>query len=137
LGFEKFDPVGVRREKFFFASPAVKAEDKPTTKKAWELDIDSTGFVAGVAGSNFTSPAALGSVLAQSAQCQECVVKQYFRYTLGRLETAADRPMIRKMTEDFRRSQFRFKELISSLMLSRENPNSGGTAHVASNHQAR
>jgi hypothetical protein len=137
FGFEKFDAVGGRREKFFFASPAGKPEDKPTTKKAWELDIDSTGFVAGVAGSNFTSPAALGSVLAQSAQCQECVVKQYFRYTLGRLETAADRPTIRKMTEDFRRSQFRFKELISSLMLSRENPTSGGNAHVASNHQAR
>ncbi len=132
FGFEKFDAVGARREKFFFASPAGKREDKEVTKKAWEIDIDSTGFVAGVAASDFSAPAQLGAVLAKSTQCQECIVKQYFRYTLGRVETAADRPVIRKMTEDFRRSQFRFKALISSLMLSRENP--GGSVHVASHH---
>ena len=47
-------------------------------------------------------------------------------------DRAADRPVILKMTEDFRKSQFKFKELIVSLMLSREY--SEGTVHVASNH---
>jgi hypothetical protein len=98
------------------------------------LEIDAAGFVAGVANSKFASPAQLGSVLSQSAQCQECIVKQYFRYIAGRRETAADRPVIGKITEDFRRSHFRFKELILSLMLAREN--SGGTVHVVSNRQA-
>ena len=133
FGLEKFDAVGARREKFFFTSPGRTRKEGDKSVKAWELDIDSTGFVAGVAASDFSSPSALGAVLGKSAQCQECIVKQYFRYTLGRTETAADRPLIRRLTEDFRRSQFRFKELILSLMLTRETT-SGVTVHVASHH---
>lgn len=129
FGFEKFDAVGARRDKFEFTTPG---RGKNAGAKAWTLEIDSTGFVAGVAKSAFTSPSALGAVLGESAQCQECLVKQYFRYTFGRLETAADRPVIRQLTEDFRRSQYRFKALIASMMLSRENP--GGTVHAARNH---
>ena len=97
--------------------------------------LDTTAFVAGIPDSQFTSPKQLGAVLAKSAQCQECVVKQYFRYIAGRLETPADRPVIRKLLDDFQKSQFRFKELIVSLLLEREFPLRGGTAHVASNHQ--
>ena len=104
-------------------------------KQAWALDIDASGFVAGVANSKFSSPAQLGKVLGESAQCQECIAKQYFRYIAGRAETAADRPVIRKMAEDFRKSQFRFREMILSLMLSREN--TGGNEHVVRNHEAR
>ena len=135
FGFEKFDAVGARRDKFVLNAPGRTREDRGKTVKAWELEIDSTGFVAGVAASQFSSPARLGAVLAQSAQCQECIAKQYFRYTYGRTETAADRPVIRKMTDDFRRSQYRFKTLILSLMLSRETP--GGTVHAARNYQPR
>jgi hypothetical protein len=62
------------------------------------------------------------------------MVKQYFRYTLGRMETPADRPAIRKLLEDFRGSQFRFRELIVSLARLREFPNTEGSGHVASNH---
>jgi len=69
----------------------------------------------------------LGAVLAASPQCQECIVKQYFRYVTGRTETPADRPLIRKVFEDYRKANFRFKELIISLM--RE----GGQPIVASN----
>ena len=129
FGFEKFDAVGARRDKFEFRTPE---RGKKVGVKAWTLEIDSTGFVAGVAKSAFASPSALGAVLGESAQCQECLVKQYFRYTFGRLETAADRPVIRQLTEDFRRSQYRFKTLIASMMLSRENL--GGTVHAARNH---
>jgi len=49
-------------------------------------------------------------------------VKQYFRYLAGRLETPADRPLIRQVYEDFRNSQFRFKELMVSLVRDREFP---------------
>jgi len=129
FGFEKFDAVGARRDKFEFTTPG---RGKKAATKDWTLEIDSTGFVAGVAKSAFASPSALGAVLGQSSQCQECLVKQYFRYTTGRLETAADRPVIRQLTEDFRRSQYRFKALIASMMLSRETP--GGTVHAARNH---
>ena len=40
------------------------------------------------------------------------------------METPADRPLIRKMLEDFRNSQFHFKELMVSLVRLREFPNS-------------
>jgi hypothetical protein len=73
-------------------------------------------------------------VLARSPKCQECVVKQYFRYTAGRTETAGDRPLIAKVTEDFRRSNFKFKELVISMVRSREFPGTGGQAHVARNN---
>ena len=132
FGFEKFDAVGGRRDKFTLMNQQGRRADRDKPVKAWELEIDSSGFVAGVANSKFTSPAQLGAVLGQSAQCQECVAKQYFRYIAGRAETAADRPVIKKMTDDFRRSQFRFKELMMSLLLSREN--SGETLHAVRNH---
>jgi hypothetical protein len=75
--------------------------------------------------------------LAKSAQCQECVVKQYFRYTSGRVEGPADRPVILKALEEFRNSQFRFRELVVSLTLLREFPGKEGINHVAGNYKSR
>jgi hypothetical protein len=82
--------------------------------------MDTTGYVAGLPGSTFSSPRELGAVLARSPQCQECIVKQYFRYISGRMETPADRPLIRRALEDFRGSHFRFRELIIKLVCARE-----------------
>ena len=138
FGLEKFDAVGARREKFslqFFKARGEGGGGRRTPPKTIDLDIDGKGYVTGIADSQFSSPAELGAVLAKSQQCQECVVKQYFRYIAGRTETPADRPVIRKLLEDFQGSQFRFRELIVSLMLVREFPNQGGTVHVASDHQ--
>jgi hypothetical protein len=36
------------------------------------------------------------------------------------MEAQTDRPLIRQVSEDFRKSQFKFKELIISLVSSRE-----------------
>jgi hypothetical protein len=138
FGLEKFDAVGARREKFslqFFKGRGEGGGGRRTPPKTVNLDIDGKGYVTGIADSQFSSPAELGAVLGKSQQCQECVVKQYFRYIAGRTETPADRPVIRKLLEDFRGSQFRFKELIVSLMLVREFPARGGTVHVASDHK--
>ena len=106
------------------------------------MDIDAKGYVTGIADSQFSSPAELGAVLAKSAQCQECVVKQYFRYTAGRMETPADRPLILNTLEAFRKSDFKFQELMVSLTLLREFPQQAsqhqeGTANVASNYKPR
>jgi hypothetical protein len=46
------------------------------------------------------------------------VVKQLFRYALGRLETAADQPVIDSTLREFQDSQFRFKSLIISIISS-------------------
>jgi hypothetical protein len=53
------------------------------------------------------------------------------------METPGDRPMIRKVLDDFRNSKFRFKELIVSLVRNREFPNSGEAVNVAAHHQTR
>jgi hypothetical protein len=142
FGLERFDGVGARREQFRLQFPAGRGGGeggggRRAPMKNVDLDIDSTGNVAGIPDSQFSSPSQLGAVLAKSAQCQECVVKQYFRYTAGRMETPADRPAIRQILDEFRKSQFRFKEMIVTLVRSREFPNSGGAVHVAADHKAR
>jgi hypothetical protein len=58
----------------------------------------------------------LGEILAGSRQCQECVVKQVFRYLAGRHEMAADEPPISRALADFQKSGFHFKELLISLV---------------------
>ena len=76
--------------------------------------------MAGIKDSNFSSPRELGAILARTPECQECIVKQYFRYVTGRQETLSDRALIQKVFEDFRSSQFRFKEMMTSLAVARE-----------------
>ena len=49
-------------------------------------------------------------------QCQECVVKQAFRYLMGRHESAADAAVIEKATQEFQASGFQFQELLVSLV---------------------
>jgi hypothetical protein len=141
FGLERFDGVGARREKFRLQFPAGRGGGEGGGRRApmknVDLDIDSTGNVAGIPDSQFSSPSQLGAVLAKSAQCQECMVKQYFRYTAGRMETPADRPAIRQILDEFRKSQFRFKEMIVTLVRLREFPDSGGAVHVAADHKAR
>lgn len=141
FGLERFDAIGARREKFQLEfAGARKGQEEGRSRrqmKKVELEIDPAGYVAGVAGSEFRSPSQLGSVLARSEQCQECVVKQYFRYIAGRVETPADRPVIRRVYDEFRRSDYRFKELIAALMRARATLPQGGRESVASNHKTR
>jgi len=143
FGLEKFDAVGARREKFQLQFATGRGEGAAARRggfKTVSIDLDVAGYVTGIPdekgnpSSAFSSPAQLGAVLAKSKNCQECVATQYFRYTTGREKTAADRPAIRKIVDDFRKSQFHFKELIISMVLQREFPNAGGTVNVAANH---
>jgi hypothetical protein len=53
------------------------------------------------------------------------------------METPADRPVIRQLLDEFRNSQFHFKEMIVAMVRLREFPNLGGTVRVASNHASR
>jgi hypothetical protein len=135
FGLEKFDAIGQRRDKLKLTfNQQVGEGEKRADRKVTtvELDLDTTGQVAGLPNSEFTSPKELGAVLAASPQCQECVVKQYFRYVAGRTEAPADRPMIRSVLADFRRSDFKFKEMIISMVRAREFAGQGG-GNVARN----
>lgn len=149
FGMEKFDAIGARRDQLSLefrggGRGAGAGPGRGMAPRIVKLDLNTNGEVAGLPDANFSSPAQLGGVLAKTPQCQECVVKQYFRYTAGRLETLADRPVILKAVEDFRDSQFKFQEMIVSLTLLREFPPTSiattkpeGTTHVASNYKPR
>ncbi len=141
FGLERFDAIGARREKFQLQFPTGRRGEggggRRPAMKTVDLEIDSAGYVAGLPDSQFASPSQLGGVLAKSMQCQECIVKQYFRYTVGRMETPADRPVIRRVLDVFQKSQFRFKELIVALMRSRGFPQPGEAVNVASDHKPR
>ncbi|MBL8216458.1 MAG: DUF1592 domain-containing protein [Bryobacterales bacterium] len=117
-GFENFDAIGKFREKELiviaptFDEVKTKRKVKPTE---YLLDINPQGTVRGLADSDFSNPAGLGRRLAVEPNCQKCVVKQVFRYAVGRHERAEDNAVIDAALERFRRSQFQFGELIMAL----------------------
>ncbi len=112
-GFEKFNAVGARQEKIRITIPTYNRREPP---KTLELDVDSRGWIAGIPNSDFSTPKELGRILATTPQCQQCVVKQVFRYAMGRSETAADRPVLERVFAEFRDSQFRFKQLMIAVV---------------------
>jgi hypothetical protein len=83
-----------------------------------ELDLDTAGYVQGMEDSTFSTPQELGRLLAESSACQKCIVKQLFRYALGREATASDQTLIEDLVAKFRASGYRFRELIIALVTS-------------------
>lgn len=112
LGLEKYDGVGSYRKDLTMRIPSFDRKQAP---RSVSVPIDSRGWVAGIEGSEFETPAQLGAALARTPQCQECLVKLYFRYAMGRRETVSDRPVIARALDDFRQSQFRFQQLMIAI----------------------
>ena len=138
FGLEKFDAIGMYREKqklLFF--PEYQVGPKKPKPQEIELTLDTAGRVAGLPESEFTSARQLGELLARTPQCQECIVRQVFRYMTGRLDTRADNPVIRRALGDFQGSGFHFKALAVSLMRQWDFNPTGGIVNVASNHETR
>jgi Protein of unknown function (DUF1592)/Protein of unknown function (DUF1588)/Protein of unknown function (DUF1587)/Protein of unknown function (DUF1595)/Protein of unknown function (DUF1585) len=114
FGLEKFDGIGRYREKQTIRfEPDRRAKNQKPTSVA--RDLDTHGSVLGIPDSAFSSPGELGRILAGSKECQECVVKQLFRYAYGRKETSADAALLDRANANFRDSHFRLKELIMFL----------------------
>lgn len=116
FGLEKYDGVGKYRANLklrIFSMAHEKLKDKP---KTFELPLDTSGAIAGIPDSNFSSPKDLGRILAGSKQCQECLVKQLFRYEEGRMESFTDRPVLDRVNGDFRNSGYHFQDLMVSVL---------------------
>ncbi|MFN7996579.1 MAG: DUF1592 domain-containing protein [Bryobacteraceae bacterium] len=140
FAFEKFDAIGMHHDKAqLLFLPHLNDVVALRTAKPKEvyLDVDTTGAIAGLKDAQFTNPRQVGELLARTPQCQECIVKQVFRYMAGRVETPADRPLLNRAFEDFRNSHFRFQEMILSLAKGREFPPAAKDIHVARNYQAQ
>lgn len=122
FGLEQFDAIGRFREKqVALVFPKVDKRKNQGTRREGtpvEIPVDTTANIVGLPDSAFTSAAEAGRVLANSPVCQRCVVKQYFRYAMNRAETAADQQAIDTIFDRFRRSGFRFQELILGVVTS-------------------
>ena len=84
------------------------------------LEIDAQGEIAGLPNSNFSGAKQLGTILADSPVCQECIVRQMFRYSYGRLEANADEKTIDQLYDRFKASGFKMKSLLVALVESPE-----------------
>jgi Protein of unknown function (DUF1592)/Protein of unknown function (DUF1588)/Protein of unknown function (DUF1595)/Protein of unknown function (DUF1587)/Protein of unknown function (DUF1585) len=115
FGLENYDAVGKWRDKEAIEFEVPGPRGRPTTKSV-SLPIDGKGEIAGLTNAAFTEPRSIGRLLADSRACQECVVKQLFRYAFGRVETAADRETVKSVSTAFRESGFKFKELLIALV---------------------
>ena len=116
FGLERFDAIGRWREKETIEFRDLYDPRGPSQK--FDLELNATGEIAGIANSAFSDAKELGAILAASRTCQECIVKQMFRYAFGRMETPGDRATIQNVYAAFARSGFRFRELILALVRS-------------------
>ena len=121
FGFEKFDAIGRFRETqtvTIFPTQDEKRRKVKTKPTEYALKIDTSAYVQGLEEGEFSSLKELGRILADDPGCRKCVVKQLFRFALGRPEAEADRRSIDRAVERFERSRFRFRELIISIATS-------------------
>jgi len=121
FGLEHFDAIGRYREQHVvtvfptFDEMVHRTKLKPTEHR---LPLDVTAYVRGIPDSTFATPRDLGQILAKDPACRKCVVKQLFRYALGRPETPADQAVIEEAMRQFQDSGFRFRRLIISVVSS-------------------
>ncbi|MCX6606287.1 MAG: DUF1588 domain-containing protein, partial [Acidobacteria bacterium] len=121
FGFEQFDAIGRYREKqIALIFPAVDKVKRNVRRDAvpTALPVNTEASILGVPNSAFSSPAEAGDILARTPACQRCIVKQFFRYALGRPETDADRPHLETIFDRFSKSGFRFRELVLATVTS-------------------
>lgn len=121
FGFEQYNPIGAFQERMTLQFGRGGGDNEDSGRRrptSITLDLDTSGYIQGVEGSEFTTPKELGRLLAESKTSQKAIVKQLFRYALGRHETAGDQPLVDRLYERFRVSGFRFRELIIALVTS-------------------
>jgi hypothetical protein len=120
LGFEKFDNLGRYREKLTIRIQLQRdsVTNKQRDPKDFELPLDTTAHIQGIPNSPFSTLRELGAILANDPTCQRCMVKQIFRYAVGRHETESDQAEIDALFAVFQKSGFHFRELLLSLVTS-------------------
>jgi hypothetical protein len=83
--------------------------------------VDATGQVVGGAGelgTPFNGAVELANRLAGSAQVADCVATQWFRFSLGRLESTNDACSLHGVREGFRASGGNIRALLARIALS-------------------
>ncbi len=99
FGFEGFDAVGHTRE--------TDGDETVRTHGYFAATDDLDGDFAGATE--------VAEALSESEQVRHCVTKQWFRYTLGRLETAQDQCSLGEAYNAFEASDYDVRELLVAL----------------------
>ena len=103
LGFEHYDAVG-----------AYRTNDGTGP-------VDSKGQVTGglgELGTPFDGAVELANKLADAPEVSECVTKQWFRFSLGRIESTDDSCSLQSVRDSFRASGGNVRTLLSQIVLS-------------------
>jgi hypothetical protein len=103
LGFEHFDPIGKFRE--VDGLGPVDASGQITSAGP---DVDGA----------FDGAVELAHRLAQSAEVRNCVANQWFRFSLGRIESTDDACSIQSLHQAFASSGGNVRELLARIVLS-------------------
>jgi hypothetical protein len=82
--------------------PAVPRRSGAAVDNSVEVVVDGT----------FQGPAELGRLLLDQDLVQGCVVEQLGQYALGRVPTAADRPLLEALEASFAGSDYAFDQLL-------------------------
>jgi Protein of unknown function (DUF1592)/Protein of unknown function (DUF1588)/Protein of unknown function (DUF1595)/Protein of unknown function (DUF1587)/Protein of unknown function (DUF1585) len=80
--------------------------------------LSAAGRIEGMTPPEFSGPVELGQKLATSPEFKACFARQLFRYTYGRVETAADEAGIAELEAGFEASTWSFGKGLTSLVTS-------------------
>jgi hypothetical protein len=101
----RLDPVGFGLENYDRAG-----KYRATDKDAPECAIKGDGVLDGVGA--FNGPAQLGELLIATGDMESCVVRQLYRFAMGRRETGQDTPSLERFTTLFKSGGRAFDRLL-------------------------
>ena len=109
----QMDPIGLAFENFDGLGRYRTLDGGVTIDATGEL-LDAGDDLAG----KFNGVVELGKKLADSRTVADCLANQWFRFALGRIESADDACSLRSVHERFAESKFNVRELITATVLS-------------------
>jgi hypothetical protein len=109
----QMDPIGLAFENFD-GTGAYRTQENGVTIDASGEIVDAAADLEGT----FVGVAELGQKLAQSRFVGDCVANQWFRFSLGRMESQDDACTLSAIHQGFETSGYNVRELVKSIVLS-------------------
>lgn len=101
------DPIGLALESFD-AIGMIREEENGAV-------IDTSGELEGVV---YEDPSGMGRALRDHAALGPCLVRNLYRYAVGRNPESGEEPLLRYLSDRFRGSEYRIAELLREIVLS-------------------
>lgn len=101
----QMDPIGFGLENF-----DQSGRYRATDNNLPQCIIEGTGSLSGIG--DFKGPSGLADLLTQSGQLEPCVVRQVYRFAMGRREMPADAALLENLTDSFKGKNRNFKSLL-------------------------